>query len=99
MNTDALQAEHAEALAVLENCRRAMITVLRTVKPMGPTYHGASMVMAAIDSFAEILTGNTQHFSASGSVGPGRAEAVRARQREVGGNQEARPARIQSEIP
>ena len=84
MNTPPdLAAEHAEALAALGDCRRAMITVLRTVKPVGPTYSGASMVLAAIDAFAEILTGNEQHFWTGGSVGQGRAAIVRARMREM----------------
>ena len=77
MNTPDLATKHAEALKALRDCRRAMVTVLRTSKPMGPTYNGASAVMAAIDAFAEILTGNDQHFWIGRSVGPGRADAVR----------------------
>ena len=48
-------------------CRDAMIDVLRTVKPMGPAYHGASMVIAAIDAFAQLLTGQRYDYSADGS--------------------------------
>ena len=83
MNTEAEIAEPA-ATAALRDCRGAMVAVLRTVRPMGVAYHGASMVIAAIDGLGTVLTGELEPFAIGGSVGPGRAEAVRARQREVG---------------
>ncbi len=66
---------------------------------MGPTYNGASMVMAAIDGLGTLLAGEMEPFPLDGSVGPGRAEAVKVRQTEMSGNQEARPATIQRETP
>ena len=83
MNMPDLPPNLAAAIDALGVCRRAMITVLRTVKPMGPTYKGAGLVIDAIDAFAKILTGDAQFFWTGGSVEPGRAEVVRARQREV----------------
>ena len=41
--------EHIQAT---DTCRAAMIEVCRTVKPMGPVYRGASMVVLALDAFA-----------------------------------------------
>ena len=38
----------AGTVRALGVCRSAMIDVLRTVKPMGPAYHAASMVVSAI---------------------------------------------------
>ena len=78
-------ADPAATLAVLRAGRKAMIDVLRTVEPMGVAYHGASMDIAAIDMLGETLTGRMEPFAIGGSVRSGRAEAVRARQREVGG--------------
>ena len=45
-----------------------MIDVLRAVKPMGPAYHAASMVISAIDGMAVFLTGERYYFSAGGST-------------------------------
>ena len=36
-----------------------------------PVYHGASMVMAAMDGFATLLTGQRYHFSVDGSTAIG----------------------------
>ena len=65
-------------LRALSMCRLAMIDVLRVVKPMGPAYHAASMVVAAIDGFATFLTGERYHFSAGGStpIAPQRGTAA-----------------------
>ena len=62
-----------------------MIDVVRQVRPTSPVYRGASMVIAAIDDLATMLTGERDFFAIGGSVGPGRAKAVRARRREVDG--------------
>lgn len=74
-----MPADPAAAVRALRFCREAMIDVLRTVKPMGPVYHGASMVIASIDAFAQLLTGERHYFSATGSKPddarrPGRGE-------------------------
>lgn len=45
-----------------------MIGVLSKVRIGGPVYHGASMVVAAIDAMATLLTGDPQHFWARGST-------------------------------
>jgi hypothetical protein len=37
-----------------------------TVKPMGTTYHGLSMVVAAIDSLATLFTRRNDYFWAAG---------------------------------
>ena len=71
-------------IAALGNCRPVMIAVLRTVKPMGPTYHRASMVIAAIDGLGATITGELEPFAVGGSVAPERAAEVRAQMREVG---------------
>lgn len=62
-----MPADAAGAMRAMGFCRDAMIDVLRTVKPMGPAYHGASMVIAAIDAFAQLITGHRYYFSADGS--------------------------------
>lgn len=62
-----MPSDPAAAMRAMRFCREAMIDVLRTVKPMGPAYHGASMVIAAIDAFAQLLTGQRYYFSADGS--------------------------------
>lgn len=75
--------DHAAALAAVGACRQAMIHVLRTVKPMGPVYKAADGVIRAIDAFAGELTGDPEWFWIGGSVGPDRAEEVRARRPRV----------------
>lgn len=62
-----MPADPAAAVRALRFCREAMIDVLRTVKPMGPAYHGASMVISSIDAFAQWLTGQRHYFSVTGS--------------------------------
>ncbi len=62
-----MPADPAGAMRAMGSCRAAMIDVLRTVKPMGPAYHGASMVISAIDAFAQLITGQRYYFSAEGS--------------------------------
>ena len=58
----------AAAIRALRTCRAAMVDVCSRVKANGPVYHGASMVMAAIDAFAALLTGQRYYFSADGST-------------------------------
>ena len=58
----------AGTMRALGACRNAMIDVLRTVKPMGPAYHAASMVISTIDGFATFLTGQRYYFSIGGSA-------------------------------
>lgn len=58
----------AATIRALGGCRQAMIDVLRVVKPMGPAYHAASMVISAIDGFATFLTGQRYHFSVGSSA-------------------------------
>ena len=53
-------------LAVTRTCRQAMIQASGTVKPMGTTYHGLSMVVAAIDSLATLFTRRSDYFWAAG---------------------------------
>ena len=79
----------AAVVRALRSCRSAMIDVCRTVKPMGPAYHAASMVISAIDGFAVFLTGERYYFSADGS------SASEARQEE----QAEREARERGEKP
>ena len=62
-----MPTDPAGAMRAMGVCRGAMIDVLRTVKPMGPAYHGASMVITAIDAFAQFITGQRHYFSADGS--------------------------------
>ena len=53
-------------LAIMRTCRQAMIQASSTVKPMGTTYHGLSMVVAAIDSLATLFTRRNDYFWAAG---------------------------------
>ena len=91
MNTPSEIPDPDAALAALVTCRRAMIGVLRTVTPMGVSYHGASMVVAAIDGMGTVLTGRLDPFAIGGTVGPGRAMELLARQREADEAGTARP--------
>jgi hypothetical protein len=54
-------------LAVMRTCRQTMIQASATVKPMGPTYHGLSMVVSAIDALAALLIGRHDYFWAKGA--------------------------------
>jgi hypothetical protein len=58
----------AAVVQALRACRAVMVDVCGRVKPIGPIYHGASMVMAAIDGFAAVLTGQRHYFYAGGST-------------------------------
>jgi hypothetical protein len=60
----------AAVIRALRACRGVMLEVHGRVKPTGPVYHGASMVLAAIDSFATLLTGQRYYFSAEGTAAP-----------------------------
>ena len=81
-----LPSDPAAVLEALRVARKAMIDVVRQVRPTSPVHRGASMVIAAIDDLATVLTGERDFFAIGGSVGPDRAEAVRARRRELDGN-------------
>jgi hypothetical protein len=50
-----------------------MIGVQTKVRVNGPVYHSASMVMAAIDAMATLLTRDPEHFWAPGSTVTGTA--------------------------
>ena len=76
-----LPADPAKVVRALRACRETMLEVQGRVRPTGPVYHGAAMVMASIDAFATLLTGQRYYFSADGSVA---AEARRAELREQG---------------
>jgi hypothetical protein len=66
-------------LGVMRTCRQAMIAECCAVKPMGVTYHGLSMVVAAIDALAELMIRRPDYFWDRGSS-PG-TEASVERQR------------------
>jgi hypothetical protein len=53
-------------LGVMRTCRLAMIGACSQVKPMCATYHGLTMVIAAIDAFASLLMGRNDYFWAKG---------------------------------
>jgi hypothetical protein len=76
----------AATVRAMRVCRDAMIEVCRCVKPTGPAYHAASMVISAIDAMATFLTGERYYFSAEGSVASegARQHAEDARARESG---------------
>jgi hypothetical protein len=61
-------------LGVMRTCREAMIRACSQVKPMGTTYQGLSMVVAAIDALASLLNGRNDYFWAKGG---GATEAER----------------------
>jgi hypothetical protein len=54
--------DRPKLLDALGKCRQACIEALTTAKASGPLYHGCSMVVAAIDGLATLLTGNQYHF-------------------------------------
>ena len=58
----------AAVVRALRACRETMLQVQGRVRPTGPVYHGASMVIASIDGFATLLTGERYYFSVDGSV-------------------------------
>ncbi len=74
-----MPTDPAKVVRALRACRETMLEVQGRVRPTGPVYHGASMVIASIDGFATLLTGQRYYFSADGSVA---AEARRAELRE-----------------
>ncbi len=74
----------AAAVRAMRVCRDAMTEVCRCVKPMGPAYHAASMVISAIDAMATFLTGERYYFSAHGSAIGDASQEQDARARKSG---------------
>lgn len=56
-------------LTSLGACRDAVIREMPDMKPMGPLYHFASGVLAAIDALATFLTRDTTYFHDKGTTG------------------------------
>jgi hypothetical protein len=54
--------EKADTLEHLRICRARMIDVQRVTPINGPEYKAAEHVNEASDAFAEVLTGNREHF-------------------------------------
>ena len=77
-----MPSDPAGAVRALRLCRDAMIDVCKSVTPTGPVYHGASMVISAIDAFTTLLTGNRHYFWAGGSA-PVQGPAAEARDQAV----------------
>jgi hypothetical protein len=50
-------------LAALGTCRDAVIREMARMKVAGPLYYSGSMVVAAIDALALMLTGERDYFS------------------------------------
>lgn len=63
-----MPSDPAGVVRALRACRETMIGVSRQVKPSGPCYHAASMVIAAIDGMAAFLTRERHYFHAEGST-------------------------------
>ena len=82
----------AAVIRAMRSCRGAMIEVLRCVKPMGPTYHAASMVISAIDAMATLLTGERYYFSADGSASSGASRQEETMALAAGEGQDRQPA-------
>ena len=74
----------AATVKAMRSCRDAMIEVCRCVRPTGPAYHAASMVISAIDAMATFLTGERYYFSATGSASTDARRDQDARARESG---------------
>ena len=64
MTRSNMPTDPAATVRALRVCRDAMIEVHKCVKPMGPAYHAAAMVISAIDGFATFFTGQRYYFSA-----------------------------------
>ena len=58
----------AAVIRALRSCRETMLQVQGRVRPTGPVYHGAAMVIASADAFATLLTGERYYFSSEGST-------------------------------
>lgn len=87
-----MPTDPATTVRALRACREAMIEVCRCVKPMGPVYHAASMVISAIDAMATLLTGERFYFSAEGSSAPeGARQLTEARMARERGEKPWRP--------
>ena len=56
-------------LAALGDCRAALVREMPTMKPMGPLYHFASGVLAAIDALAMFITRDPTFFHDKGTTG------------------------------
>lgn len=79
-----LPKDPAATVKAMRVCREAMIEVCRCVRPTGPAYHAASMVISAIDAMATFLTGERYYFSSPGSATNDAAREQEARARESG---------------
>ena len=72
-----LPPDPAGVVRALRVCRSEMQKVCAKVKPMGRIFHGASIVITAIDSFALLLTGHPDYFHAEpSSASQGRREEM-----------------------
>jgi hypothetical protein len=60
----------AALLAALRDCRHAIVREMPNMKPMGPLYHFASGVMAAIDALAMFITRDPTFFHDKGTTSP-----------------------------
>ena len=74
----------AAIVRALRVSRDAMIEVCRCVRPMGPAYHAASMVISAIDAMATFLSGERYYFSADGSAANDATQQADRKARESG---------------
>ncbi len=59
----------AALLAALGDCRHAIIWEMPNMKPMGPLYHFAPGMMAAIDALAMFITRDPTFFHDKGTTG------------------------------
>jgi hypothetical protein len=69
-------------LGRLRSIREELIKALTAVKPFGAIYHGLSMVIAAIDALAVLLTGERDYFTGLGSTASKGQQAAEATKRE-----------------
>ena len=55
-------------MALMGDCRMVLIGAQAGVKPFGPSWHAIAIVTTAIDTLALFMTGETDHFSLTGSI-------------------------------
>jgi hypothetical protein len=81
----------ASVILALRACHHAVIGVQSKVHVNGPVYHSASMVMAAIDAMATLLTRDQEYLWARGSTMTGQERQAKARRDAIDRDEKSAP--------
>ena len=88
-------ADRGAMLKALEACRSAIVREMPNMKPIGPLYHFASGVLAAIDGLATFLTRGPTFFHDKGTTGRSSTYEGEERDRQIGrGGGRLTPSRL-----